>query len=299
MTTNMNRLAHLIDQAIGRVEHARFLDRIADAVSAAVRTIVPAGPVKDLASGTPTAHPLHPPLTDVTIGTFSAATVLDLAGGDARTTRRLIGLGVLAALPTVYAGASDWAHTSAAERRVGLVHASVNALAVSCFSASWLSRRRGRNPAAVGLSLGGCALLAVGGSLGGHLAYGMGVGVDTTAFQHLEVDWTDVAAESDVPGTGAIGVQAAGLPVLLARHRGAIVALADRCTHRGGPLHEGTVDDGCVQCPWHGSRFRLADGSVDAGPATRPQPVLRTRVVGGRVQVSRVEERSLRTRPVH
>jgi nitrite reductase/ring-hydroxylating ferredoxin subunit/uncharacterized membrane protein len=294
----MNRLAHLIDLVIGRLERAEMLDRIADPVGTAVGAIVPAGPVKDLASGTPTAHPVHPPLTDLTIGTLSAAAILDLVRGDARTTRRLLGIGVVAALPTVYAGASDWAHTTGAERRVGLVHAAINAVALSCFSASWWSRRRGRTPAGVGMSLAGSALLAASGVIGGHLAYGMGVGVDTTAFQHLDLDWTDVAAEAEVPATGALGVHAAGIPVLLARHEGRIVALADRCTHRGGPLHEGTVEGGCVQCPWHGSRFRLHDGSVDRGPAVRAQPVLQTRVVAGRVQVSRTEQRSLRSRPI-
>jgi nitrite reductase/ring-hydroxylating ferredoxin subunit len=75
--------------------------------------------------------------------------------------------------------------------------------------------------------------------------------------------------------------------VLLVRSGGAVLALSDRCSHRGGPLHEGELVDGCVQCPWHGSRFVLADGSVARGPASRPQPAYETRVVAGRVQVRR------------
>lgn len=294
----MNRLAHFLDGVTRRIESSSALDPVADAVAGAVGRITPDGPIKDLASGTPTAHPLHPPLTALTIGTFSAATILDLTGADPVAARRLIGAGLLAAVPTALAGASDWSNTAGAERRVGLVHAAVNDLAVSFFAGSWLARRRGRRQLGMALSLTGSLLLAGGGWLGGHLAYGMGVGVDTTAFHHLDLEWTDVAAESDVPATGGVGVTAGSVPLLLARHEGGIVALADRCTHRGGPLHEGAIADGCVQCPWHGSRFRLADGSIERGPATRPQPVLRTRVVDGRVQVSRTEQRSLRSRPV-
>jgi nitrite reductase/ring-hydroxylating ferredoxin subunit len=73
--------------------------------------------------------------------------------------------------------------------------------------------------------------------------------------------------------------------VLLVRHSGQVHALADRCSHRGGPLHEGQLVDGCVQCPWHGSRFLLDDGTIARGPASRPQPAYETRVVEGRVQV--------------
>jgi nitrite reductase/ring-hydroxylating ferredoxin subunit len=57
------------------------------------------------------------------------------------------------------------------------------------------------------------------------------------------------------------------------------------CSHYGGPLDEGRVEDECVVCPWHGSRFRLADGSVARGPATSPQLSYDVRVVDGRVQL--------------
>jgi nitrite reductase/ring-hydroxylating ferredoxin subunit len=75
------------------------------------------------------------------------------------------------------------------------------------------------------------------------------------------------------------------MPVLLARHEGTVYALANRCTHRGGPLHEGDLEDGCVVCPWHDSKFRLKDGSVAQGPATSPQPSFETRVQEGRIEV--------------
>jgi nitrite reductase/ring-hydroxylating ferredoxin subunit len=118
-------------------------------------------------------------------------------------------------------------------------------------------------------------------------------------FQQFPQDWTDVGAEAEVLADKPMRVDADGVPLLLVRHEGAIVALADRCTHRGGPLHEGTLADGCIICPWHGSQFRLADGALVRGPATRPAPAAEVRVVSGRVQVRRGDEpRGLRTSPV-
>ncbi|HEY3089496.1 MAG TPA: Rieske (2Fe-2S) protein [Jatrophihabitantaceae bacterium] len=124
-------------------------------------------------------------------------------------------------------------------------------------------------------------MLGAAGWLGAHLAYGLGVGVDTTAFQHAPPDWTDVAAELDVVADKPLRADAEGVPVLLLRRDGGVVALADRCTHRGGPLHDGSVEDGTITCPRHGSRFRTDDGTIIAGPATRPAPVFETRVVAG------------------
>jgi nitrite reductase/ring-hydroxylating ferredoxin subunit len=75
-------------------------------------------------------------------------------------------------------------------------------------------------------------------------------------------------------------------------------ALADRCSHRGGPLSDGELDGDCVTCPWHGSTFSVTDGEVVSGPATIPQPTYEVRLEGSDVLVRRAEERSLRANPV-
>jgi nitrite reductase/ring-hydroxylating ferredoxin subunit len=161
-----------------------------------------------------------------------------------------------------------------------------------------MARRRGRQATGIALSLVGATAVGVGGWLGGHLSYALGVGVDTTAFQRGEVDWTFLVEEAEVVAGELHAADLAGVPVVLFRSDDRLVVLADRCTHRGGPLHEGELSEGCVVCPWHGSAFAL-DGSVVEGPATRPQAAYEVRVTDGKVYARRSgDQRSLRTNPV-
>jgi nitrite reductase/ring-hydroxylating ferredoxin subunit/uncharacterized membrane protein len=274
-----------LEQFTHRLETAQGLDRPAAALAAVLRRVIRPGPVEDALTGTTLGHPLHPVLIAFPIGSWSAATVLDVARADRDARRMLVALGVLAAVPTALSGAGDWLSTVGGGRRLGLVHAASNSGALALETASWLARRRGHHVKGTMLSLAATGLLGAGIWLGEHLAYGLGVGVDATAFQNLPDDWTDVAADTDVPVDGAVCVEADGVPVLLSRLEGEIVALADRCTHRGGPLHEGTVANGCVTCPWHGSTFDLRTGYVVSGPASRPEPRLDVQIVDGRVRV--------------
>ena len=231
------------------------------------------------------------------LGAWVSSAVLD-ATGDRDAARRLIGFGLLASSPALATGLSDWADTMGAERRLGLVHAAVNDVAIGLYTGSWFARRSGRHGAGVALSSAALALLSAGGWLGGHLAYALGVGVDTTAFQSYPDDWVDALDESEIRDGELAHAEVAGVPILFTRRRGTVVAMADRCTHRGAPLHEGEIKGDCVVCPWHGSEFALDTGAVERGPATRPQAALQTRVVNGRVQVRRDEHRTLRTNPV-
>jgi nitrite reductase/ring-hydroxylating ferredoxin subunit/uncharacterized membrane protein len=291
------RQLHLLESLADRIERADALDPVADAIVSAARKVLRKGPVEDALSGTPLGHPLHPLLVAIPIGAWVSSAVFD-GTGNADGARRLIGLGCLAALPAAASGANDWTTTTGAERRVGLVHAALNDSALTAYWLSWRVRRQGKQAKGVALSLVGAGLLGVAGWLGGHLAYAQGVGVDTTAFQQLPQDWTDAGAESDVPTAGIGQLVADGVPLLVARRGGTIVAMLDRCTHRGGPLSDGEISGDCVVCPWHGSKFALADGSVMGGPATRPQPMLEVRTQEGRIEVRRSEPRTLRTNPV-
>lgn len=278
---------HRLAAATGELE---ALDAPAKRLAKVVRSALPGGPVKDVLSGTFLGHPLHPLLTDLPIGSWTSALMLDWVGGpESRTgARRLIAAGILAAIPTAAAGYSDWADTEVSSptvRRTGVVHAAANVTALGFFTASYLARRRGRGGRA--LALTGAGALAAGGHLGGHMSFAEGVGVNQTAFEDGPGDWTPTVTEDELAAGRPVCARAGDVNVLIVRDGDGIHALDDRCTHRGGPLHEGEVADGCVTCPWHGSRFRLTDGSVERGPASSPQPLYETRVSDGRVEVRR------------
>jgi nitrite reductase/ring-hydroxylating ferredoxin subunit/uncharacterized membrane protein len=266
------------------------LDPVGKALGKAVRDAVRPQRVKEALSGSWLGHPLHPVLTDVTIGTFTSAVLLDWLGGrEARAaSQRLIGIGLLSAAPVVAAGASDWGDTEVASdtvRRVGVVHATTNVLASSLFAASWAARRRGEDGRLLGLAA--AAALTAGGYLGGHLSFAEGVGVDHTVFEEGPEGWTDVLEDREL-GEGEMRcVEADGTAVLVARTGGELYALSNSCAHRGGPLHEGEIQDGTVVCPWHASVFDLRDGALIHGPAAYPQPAWDTRVRAGRIEVRR------------
>lgn len=290
-------LNRLVDTATQLIERASFLDKPADALADAVEPVYSNPAVQQVASGSPIGHPLHPLLVTIPVGAWSSSLVFDALGDDSAAST-LIALGALSAVPTAFTGMHDWSTTMGAERRVGFVHAIFNTLALSAYVASLIARRQGRRGLGIGLSLVGMSAVSGGGWLGGHLSYAMGVGVDTTAFQHSEEEWTDVSTPSEVVAGKLTAADLDGVPLVLTRLPDRIVAYADRCTHRGAPLHEGTIEDSCIVCPWHGSAFALRDGKVEQGPASRPQASFEVRVQDGRVQARRLDPRSLRTEPV-
>ena len=274
----------------GRLEQAKALDPLVDAVSKAYAVALPRGPVKDVLHGTWLGHQLHPVLVAGPIGLWVGATLLDLTGG--RTSRpaaqRLVGAGILAAVPTALSGAADWSELGVAKRpkRVGLVHAAANNVTLLVYVASWLARRRGNDARGRTLALVGAGGLAVGGYLGGHLVSAQAVGVSRNADEQRKPrDWTDAAAAADVVEGQPHAADVQGQSVVLVRTGGAVSAIGNTCGHWGGPLSEGSLVDGCIECPWHGSRFRLADGSVARGPATTPQLAYDVRQAGDRLEV--------------
>lgn len=121
-------------------------------------------------------HSVHPALTDLTLGCWISASILDVAGGpQARQgATLLVGAGLAAAGPTSLAGTGDWAGMTGAERRIGAVHALGTDLAVFLFLGSLIARMRGRHALGTGLGLVGNTIVTVAGFLGGHLALNRG-----------------------------------------------------------------------------------------------------------------------------
>jgi nitrite reductase/ring-hydroxylating ferredoxin subunit/uncharacterized membrane protein len=275
-----------------RIEGLSALDAPGKKIAKSVRQKVPAGPVKDALSGTWLGHALHPVLTDVVIGSWTSATMLDLVGGrdGRRGAERLIAIGIAAYAPTAVTGMTDWADAEPADegtRRVGLVHAASNSVALTLYSASLVARRRGDHRRGALLGLAGAGVLTAGGFLGGHLAYAQGIGVDQTTFDPGPTDWTEALPAAELGAGQTTTAVVADTPVLLHRAGAELLAIHDRCSHRGCSLATGEIQGRVVQCPCHGSRFSLEDGSILQGPATTPQPAFETRERDGTIEVRR------------
>ena len=276
------------ESLIAGIERARSLDAVGRKLGLAVANVVRPGRAKDLLAGTWLGHPVHPMLTDLPIGAWTSASILDLVGGGQarRAADALVGVGVLAAVPTAATGLSDLADVvDPRERSLGTAHALGNLTALVLYGGSYLARRRGRRAAGVRLAMLGAAVMTGAGFIGGHLAYRKGVGVDQTVFRRRVEDWTPVLEERELPEAKARRVSAGGTDILLYRRGDRVFALANRCSHRGGPLHKGRVADGTVRCPWHLSTFSLEDGAILQGPATAPQPCYEARVRDGAIEV--------------
>ena len=266
---------------LDRLEQLEQLDPVVSPLSSVVDGTLK-GRAGDVLHGTWLGHPLHAALVQVPVGAFLSANLMDVAG-ERRSARVLAAVGLASAVPAAAAGAADWSRSNPSTQRSGLVHAMLNTVGLGLWAGS-LARRRSGGGALLGLL--GTSALAVSATIGGHLAYRKGLGADSQA--DIEdtgpTDWTDVG-DADIPEGKPVLRDAAGTPVLLVRTGSSITALADRCAHQAGPLHEGELKDGCVTCPWHGSTFRMEDGSVVHGPSVHPQPAFDVREQDGRLQV--------------
>jgi nitrite reductase/ring-hydroxylating ferredoxin subunit/uncharacterized membrane protein len=283
--------AHPVDLADG-LEHARALDRPAQAIAGLVRRTLRPGPVKDLLHGVPAGHPAHPPLTDLPMGCWISAAILDMVPGTERAAQALVAAGLAGALPTALTGLADWSALHREQQRVGLVHALGTATASGLYAASLLARSRGRTGGGKALGFAGLTALLAGGYLGGHLAFRQAAGANhAESVSHLmPLGWHDLCSIDDLPESWPVHRRLGYISLFVLRQGDDIHVLADRCAHLGGPLHQGRLvteqDEVCVICPWHGSTYRVRDGAVVHGPATGRQPAFESRVRdGGIIQV--------------
>lgn len=154
-----------------RLENAAVIDLPVRAIEPKIRAVFGTGQRAGVLRGDWLGHAVHPPLTDLVLGAWTSATVLDLVGGRdaAPAAQRLIGTGLLAVGPTAWTGWAQWLTAEDRDKRVGLVHAVVNGVAIGTYAASWVARRRGRHGSGVRLALAGAVVSGVGAYLGGHL----------------------------------------------------------------------------------------------------------------------------------
>lgn len=274
-------------QALGRT---KALDAPAGMYRDLVRKALPPGPVRDALHGVWLGHPLHPVLVQLPIGAFLSTVILDWLPGERRDADTLLAAGLLATVPAVVSGATDYSEGHEEQQRVGLVHAAANSVATGFYLVSLVQRRQGKRRAGKLTALAGLGISGAAAALGGHLSFTTAMGANhATRTAHVTPEEpTDVGAlESFVEGE-PVRAMVGTVPVLVVREGLGVHVLADECSHADGPLHEGEIstnDRGqlCVTCPWHHSVFRLVDGAVQHGPATAPQPLFATEVVDGRV----------------
>ncbi len=278
---------NIATKLVGTIDRMEALDAISGPLVKIVQRAVQPRLVRNLASGTWIGHPMHPLLTDVPIGAWTMSALLDVVGGESaeHSADVLVKTGILAAVPTAMSGLNDWSDTYGPETRLGLVHATCVDTALVLYIASAVCRSRGKRGKGKMIGLMGLGALTAGGYLGGHLSFGKGVNVNAIAHEEGPSEWTAVLDDNELGDGEHRKVDAAGTAVLLYRSPAGLYAIGNTCSHMGGPLDEGEFDGGCVTCPWHGSRFRLADGTIDRGPACHEQPVYDTRVVDGRIEV--------------
>ena len=171
-----------------RLEETTALDKPVQAIEPSIRSAFGSGARGAVLRGDWLGHALHPVLTDIVIGTWTSATVLDLVGGrgSSAAAQRLVGTGLLAVGPTAWTGWAEWSAAGSREKRVGLVHAATNAVAISAYAASWVARRNDRHRTGAGLALAGAAVSGVGAYLGGHLAAARNVGSHHPAYEASE-----------------------------------------------------------------------------------------------------------------
>jgi nitrite reductase/ring-hydroxylating ferredoxin subunit/uncharacterized membrane protein len=292
-------------QIVEAIDRQTWLDGMGRSLARAVRNFYAANSVtlklRDFLHGVWQGHPVHAVITDVTVGAYTAAVtmdVLELAGRDdlAPGADAAMTMGVVSAVGAAAAGITDWHHTSGTARRVGLVHAMLNSVSLGFYVGSLVTRKSGNRRLGISLGLFGYALTIAAGWLGGHLAYGLRIGPNNAPVDELAEKFTAIMDESELQEGKPTRAWLNNIPLVVVRTPKRIVALADACSHMGGPLSEGKLsEDGCcITCPWHGSTFDLEDGRVMQGPAAYSQPSFEVRLRMGKVEARVRKDENLR-----
>ncbi len=282
--------------ALTRLADQPALDVIAGPLARAVHRAYDAAgdtgrAAKNAVHGVWLGHPLHPVFTDLPLGAWTTALVLDAAAaarrdrGLARAADLAVAVGLVGAVGSAVTGLTDWSDTSGQARRTGLLHGLLNLGATTLFAASYVLRKGRARTSGRACAMAGYAMTVTAAYLGGDLVYGRRIGVTHAAGNEVPETFAPVAPSQSVAEGAMTRARTADLDLLLARRHGRVCALAHSCSHLGGPLSEGTLKDASVVCPWHGSEFALGDGHVVNGPATMAQPSYDVREHEGQIEV--------------
>jgi nitrite reductase/ring-hydroxylating ferredoxin subunit/uncharacterized membrane protein len=248
--------------------------------------------ITDLLHGIPLGHPLHALLTDIPIGAWTLGALFDLLSLTSPLSKRykqtaddLTALGVIAAIPTAIAGATDYSTIKEEAADYGLLHGILNVTGLVLYILSWRARRRNQRLIGIGFGMLGMGVITASSWLGGEMVYRLRVGSNHSPAPEAPEEWQAVFPAKELEEGEAQRVEVAGQPVLLYRSGGTVSAISAVCAHAGGPLDEGKFYDGCVQCPWHDSVFDLSSGQVVHGPSVYHQPTYDVRVTNGQIRL--------------
>ncbi len=247
--------------------------------------------IRNFLNGTWLGEPLHVVLKDVPIGAWTVAMIFDVFDsiGSSRefalAAEASIAIGILGAVGAAATGVADWSDVDPPAPKMGLLHGVLNVAATALFTTSLLLRRNKKTAAGRVAAALGYALMTYSAHLGGKMVYKHRVGVDRTDGLAFPENFTSVLSASQLPDDRPTRAMHNGVPILLVRRGQRLFAMAETCSHFGGPLSEGKLVDGRIECPYHASRFALEDGRVINGPAVHPQPCLEVHIREGQIEI--------------
>jgi nitrite reductase/ring-hydroxylating ferredoxin subunit/uncharacterized membrane protein len=235
----------------------------------------PIRPIQNFLNGSWLGHPVHAVVTDVPIGAMTVSIIADVIGQPIVADASLV-VGVLAMVASAVTGAADYAEVDGTARNRATVHSAVMVVSLVLYVIS-LAIRSG-SPAdrmvPIVIALVAYLLLALGAAIGGDLVYLIGTHVNRHAWRGAGAKWIklELGDLTDIPEGGPTKLKAGINELAVVREGDRILAVHAQCAHAGGPLAEGSLVGDAIECPWHGSRFRLANGHNVRGPAMYDQP---------------------------
>jgi nitrite reductase/ring-hydroxylating ferredoxin subunit/uncharacterized membrane protein len=240
----------------------------------------PIRPIQHLLNGSWLGHPVHAVVTDVAVGALTVSIVADLIGQPLVADVSML-LGVLAMVAAAVTGAADFAEVDGNARYRATVHLTVMVVTLVLYVVSLVIRSGGPTDRLLPILVAVIAylLLSLGAAIGGDLVYLIGTHVNRNAWRGAGTKWIalDLGGLADIPEGGPTKARAGANELAVVRNGDQVLAVHAVCAHAGGPLPEGTLVGDAIECPWHASRFRMADGHVVRGPAMYDQPAYEVR----------------------
>ncbi len=277
-----------------------WLEKVADPLQSIISKLYgepgqPAYKLKDFLNGVWFGHPLHPVLVTIPLGAWTGTLLLDTLSlidedeGIERSADLTLWLGLIGAAGAAVTGATNWVDTDGPERRTGIWHALLNTGVTALNVTSAIMRITGQRRTAIGLASAAYAVSIYSAYLGGELSYSTAIGVNHAVWEGGSDDFIPVMDEADLQPGRLTRVEVGGISAVLIKDGQSIYAIAATCSHLGGPLDEGTYQNGVVYCPWHNSGFCMRDGSVVNSPAVYAQPTFAVRRRGGKIELCHLE----------